>query len=37
VLRTGHFIFGAVVAVLAVLELWQDWKLCDRELARHGQ
>jgi len=31
-----HFALGAVVVLLAVLELWQDWRLSDRELARHG-
>ena len=31
-----HFILGAVVLLLAVLELWQDWKLSDKELAEHG-
>jgi hypothetical protein len=36
-LRYWHFILGAVVVLLAVLELWQDWKLSDQELARHGQ
>ncbi len=37
VLRYWHFVLGAIVALLAVLELWQDWKLSDRELAQHGQ
>ena len=32
-----HFALGAIVALLAVLELWQDWKLSGRELAQHGQ
>ena len=36
-LRIWHFVLGAVVVLLAALELWQDWKLSDRELARHGQ
>ena len=36
-LRYWQFIFGAVVVLLAVLELWQDWKLSDKELAEHGQ
>jgi len=31
-----HFILGAVVALLAVLTLWQDWKLSDKELDQHG-
>jgi hypothetical protein len=25
------------VLLLAAWELWQDWKLSDKELARHGQ
>jgi ABC-type branched-subunit amino acid transport system permease subunit len=37
VLRHWHFLFGALVVVLATLELWQDWRLSDKELARHGQ
>ena len=36
-LRYWHFILGAVVVLLAVFELWQDWKLSDKELAQHGQ
>lgn len=36
-LRYWHFILGAIVALLATWELWQDWRLSDRELARHGQ
>lgn len=36
-LRYWHFLFGAMVVVLAILELWQDWRLSDKELARHGQ
>lgn len=36
-LRYWHFILGAVVVVIAALELWQDWKLSDRDLAQHGQ
>jgi hypothetical protein len=35
-LRYWHFVLGAAVVVLAVLELWQDWKLSDAELARHS-
>lgn len=29
-----HFVLGAVVALLAALELWQDWSLTERELMR---
>jgi hypothetical protein len=36
-LRYWHFVLGAIVAMLAALELWQDWKLSDKELAQHGQ
>lgn len=36
-LRYWHFLFGAIVVVLAILELWQDWKLSEKELAQHGQ
>ena len=36
-LRYWHFALGAIVALLAVLELWQDRKLTDKELAQHGQ
>lgn len=36
-LRYWDFVLGAVVVVLAVVELWQDWKLSDKELAKHGQ
>jgi SPW repeat len=31
-----HFALGAVVVLLAALELWQDWKLSDKELVQHG-
>ncbi len=36
-LRVWHYILGALVVALAAFELWQDWKLSDKELARHGQ
>jgi hypothetical protein len=35
-LQYWHFGLGAVVVLLAVLELWQDWNLSDEEFARHG-
>ena len=35
-LQYWHFGLGAVVALLAAMELWQDWTLSDQELARHG-
>ena len=35
-LRYWHFALGALVVVLAVMELWQDWNHSDQELAhRH--
>ena len=36
-LRYWHFILGAIVVLLAALELWQDWRLSDKELAKYGQ
>jgi uncharacterized membrane protein YccC len=36
-LATMHVALGAVVAVLAALEIWQDWRLSDDELAVHGE
>ena len=36
-LRTWHFVLGIVVVLLAAWELWQDWKLSDQDLVRHGQ
>jgi hypothetical protein len=35
-LATWHFALGAGVVLLAALELWQDWKLGDREIVRRG-
>ena len=35
-LQYWHFGLGAVVVLLAAMELWQDWKLSDKELAQHG-
>lgn len=32
-----HFGLGAIVVLLALMEVWQDWKLSDKELAHHGQ
>ena len=34
-LRYWHFLFGAAVVLLAALELWQDWKLSEKELGQH--
>lgn len=36
-LMAWHFVLGAIVVLLAALELWQDWSLSDQDLARHGQ
>ena len=35
-LQYWHFGLGAAVVLLAAVELWQDWTLSDKELARHG-
>jgi hypothetical protein len=29
-------VLGALVVLLAALELWQDWRLSDKDLAQHG-
>ncbi|MDI1266295.1 MAG: SPW repeat protein [bacterium] len=34
-LRVWHALLGALVVVLGALQLWQDWRLSDRELANH--
>ena len=36
-LATWHFVLGTVIAVLALLEIWQDWGLSDDDLSAHGQ
>jgi hypothetical protein len=36
-LRYWHFLLGAIAMLIAALELWQDWRLSDKELADHGQ
>lgn len=36
-LATLHFILGAAIIILAAIELMQDWKLSDDQLAQHGQ
>ncbi len=35
-LRYWHFVLGAAIVLLAVLELSQDWQLSDDEIARHS-
>jgi len=36
-LRAWHAMLGAIVILLGALQLWQDWRLSDRELAKHPQ
>ena len=36
-LRFWHFVLAAVIVILAVLELWQDWNVSDEELAEHDK
>jgi hypothetical protein len=36
-LRFWHSSLGGLVVLLAALQLWQDWKLSEQELTRHGQ
>ena len=36
-LATWHFTLGGIVAVLAAVELWQDWTLTDEQLVQHGR
>ena len=35
-LATWHLVLGAIIALLAALEIWQDWGLSDDDLAAHG-
>lgn len=35
-LMIWHFALGAAVVLLAALQVWQDWKLGDQEIVRHG-
>jgi hypothetical protein len=35
-LRIWHLVLGAIVALLALFELFQDWNRSEDELARHG-
>ncbi|NJM35294.1 MAG: hypothetical protein HC850_11940 [Rhodomicrobium sp.] len=36
-LRYWHFALGGIVVLLAVIELWQDWRASDESLAHHGR
>jgi peptidoglycan/LPS O-acetylase OafA/YrhL len=36
-LRVWHAALGGVVVLLGALQLWQDWRLSDQELAKHPQ
>jgi hypothetical protein len=36
-LSIWHFSLGALVVLLAALQLWQDWDLNEQDLAKHGQ
>jgi hypothetical protein len=35
-LRVWHAVLGTIVALLGALQLWQDWRLSDKELADHS-
>ena len=36
-LPAWHAVLGAIVVLLGALQLWQDWRLSDQELANHPQ
>lgn len=36
-LRGWHAALGGIVVLLGALQLWQDWRLSDQELADHPQ
>src|SRR5689334_25294993 len=36
-LRIWHATLGGIVVLLGALQLWQDWRLSDQELANHPQ
>ena len=36
-LRIYHTSLGALVVLLGVLQLWQDWGQTDQDMLRHGQ
>lgn len=36
-LRVYHTSLGAVVVLLGVLQLWQDWGVSDEDMLKHGR
>ena len=36
-LRMWHIALGGFAVLLGALQLWQDWRLSDQELANHSQ
>jgi peptidoglycan/LPS O-acetylase OafA/YrhL len=36
-LQVWHAVLGGLVVVLGALQLWQDWRLSDQDLANHTQ
>ncbi|KYG19584.1 hypothetical protein SE92_04335 [Bradyrhizobium sp. AT1] len=36
-LRVYHTGLGAVLVLLGMLQLWQDWDMTDQDMLRHGQ
>ncbi|MGL9617494.1 SPW repeat protein [Bradyrhizobium sp. U531] len=36
-LRIYHTGLGAVLVLLGMLQLWQDWDMTDQDMLRHGQ
>lgn len=36
-LRVYHTGLGAVLVLLGMLQLWQDWDLTDQDMLKHGQ
>jgi hypothetical protein len=36
-LQIWHAVLGGIVVLLGALQLWQDWRLSDQELANHQQ
>ncbi len=31
-----HIALGSIISILALLEIWQDWRLTDDQLGTHG-